>query len=270
MLPFLGANGFRAYAPDRPGYGLADTREEHWPRYGFFSQVDFVHQFADALCLDRFHLAGNSMGAVSTALYVCEHPERIIRFIVIAGVTFGWVPGTPRPQGDRRGAVLREFDGTEESMRVLMEPIIYRKVAISPELLRMRTMSALKQKASESSFREFNRKTMEDPNSAQRYNIRGRLEKLTLPALYIHGKQDVLSPVENAYENEAILTGIQFFYPEECGHQAQTDQPEMVNQLFLEFFRDGKVSRKTADWAGVSRRRPENPGLVEQLVGVSR
>jgi len=41
---------------------------------------------------------------------------------------------------------------------------------------------------------------------------------------------------------------------------------EMFNQVFLEFFRDGKVSRKTADWAGVSKRRPELPHLVEQAV----
>jgi hypothetical protein len=36
----------------------------------------------------------------------------------------------------------------------------------------------------------------------------------------------------------------------------------MFNQVFLEFFRDGKVSRKTADWAGVSKRRPEIASLV--------
>jgi hypothetical protein len=41
----------------------------------------------------------------------------------------------------------------------------------------------------------------------------------------------------------------------------------MFNQAFLEFFRDGKVSWKTAEWAGVSRRRAINPNLVEQPAG---
>ena len=50
----------------------------------------------------------------------------------------------------------------------------------------------------------------------------------------------------------------------ELNHQAQTDQADLVNQIFLEFIRDGKVSRKTADAAGVSKRRPEHPHLVEQ------
>jgi hypothetical protein len=34
--------------------------------------------------------------------------------------------------------------------------------------------------------------------------------------------------------------------------------------VFLEFFRDGKVSREAADLAGVSKRRPELPDLVAQ------
>src|SRR2546430_5285351 len=41
MAPFLGANGFRVYAPDRPGFGLADTRPDYKPSRGFHSQVEF-------------------------------------------------------------------------------------------------------------------------------------------------------------------------------------------------------------------------------------
>ena len=85
---------------------------------------------------------------------------------------------------------------------------------------------------------------------------------MTIPAIYLYGVDDVLLPVSNGYAQEDHLPNIQFFYPEECGHQGQTDQPEMFAQAFLEFFRDGKVSRKTADWAGVSKRRPENKDLV--------
>src|ERR1700722_9025571 len=46
-LPFLGANGFRVYAPDFPGYGLSDDREEYWPHRGGVDHVDFIQRFAD-------------------------------------------------------------------------------------------------------------------------------------------------------------------------------------------------------------------------------
>jgi hypothetical protein len=55
---------------------------------------------------------------------------------------------------------------------------------------------------------------------------------------------------------------VQFFYPANTGHQAQTDSPELINQLFLEFFRDGKVSWETAQAAGISTRRPPLPDRV--------
>jgi 2-hydroxy-6-oxonona-2,4-dienedioate hydrolase len=57
---------------------------------------------------------------------------------------------------------------------------------------------------------------------------------------------------------------VQFFYPEDTGHQGQTDQPDLFNQVFLEFFRAGSVTRQTADAAGISKRRPELAHLVAQ------
>jgi len=97
---------------------------------------------------------------------------------------------------------------------------------------------------------------------AQWLKVPGRLDQLEIPMIYIHGIQDASAPVENAISGEALLPNIQFFYPDECGHQCQTDQPDMLNQVFVDFLRDGKVSRKTADWAGVSKNRPEIASLV--------
>ncbi len=263
MLPVLGHNGFRVYAPDRPGFGLADTRPEHWPRRGWMSWVDFIDEFADALCLDEFFLGGNSNGAQSAAYYVVNHPERVPRFALIATGGFSGSLGIDRGLL-KRGMPIPPFDGTVESMRAAMSSIIYRKQAVSDDLLRMRTESANMQKDSFASANQWNRRASEDPNLGQLLNLKGRLDVLTIPAIYLFGQDDVLNPIENAYLQEDALPNIQLFYPEECGHQGQTDQPDMFNQVFLEFFRDGRVSRQTADWAGVSKRRPEIPGLVEQ------
>src|SRR3984885_14658358 len=52
MCNFLGENGFRVYAPDRPAYGLSDTSNIAYLEAGFKAQVEFVRMFADALCLD--------------------------------------------------------------------------------------------------------------------------------------------------------------------------------------------------------------------------
>ena len=80
----------------------------------------------------------------------------------------------------------------------------------------------------------------------------------------------MLIPVENGFKQEDTLPNIQFFYPDECGHQGQTDQPDMFNQVFLEFFRDGKVSWTTAQGAGISDRRAPEPRTASAVpAGVS-
>ena len=273
MAPFLGANGFRVYCPDQPGYGWSDTRPEYHPTLGQLSHVRFVNDFADALGLDTFHLSGNSMGCGNTIQYVINYPERVKSFALIATANFGdmvdpskRIAGkdgkfTPNPNYERV-----PFDGTEKSMRDLMVGIIYKAGQVWPELVTMRTKAALRQADSQAARSAAAERLAKDPNHAQLLSIKHRWNQLNIPAIYLYGMNDVLGPVENAFNQEDEVKNVQFFYPGECGHQGQTDQPDMFNQVFLEFFRDGKVSRKTADWAGVSKRRPEFPNLVEQPV----
>ena len=274
MAPFLGANGFRVFAPDRPGFGLSDTAKPEYLDQGPHAQVEFLRMFADALCLDKFHLSGNSGGCAVSCNFVVTYPERVLSVAFIAGGLGDIVDPatrvlpkdgkfTPNPNYKRD-----PFDGTEASMKALMEGIIFKAEAVWPELITMRTRAALKQREARgwSGAGEFIRALNEqrDPNMEQIYTTKGRLDRLTIPMIYLYGKQDVLNPVENGFAQEDAAPNIQFFYPDQCGHQGQTDQPEMFNQTFLEFFRDGRVSRQTADWAGVSTRRPELASVVER------
>jgi 2-hydroxy-6-oxonona-2,4-dienedioate hydrolase len=263
MIPFLAQNGYRVYAPDRPGFGLADTRPEYWPTRGFMSWAAFVKDFADALCLDQFFLSGNSNGAQTACYFAINNPERIIRMPLIATGGFSQNMGIDKSKL-KPAVTIPPFDGTEESMQNLMNSIIYRKEAVSKDLLVMRTLAGNQQKESLGAAQKFMREHADDPNYQQQMNLKGRLDKLNIPIIYLFGNQDTFAVTENGYLQEEALPNFQFFWVDECGHQAQTDQPDLVNQVFLEFIRDGKVSRKTADAAGVSKRRPENPEVVAQ------
>ena len=268
--PFLGANGFRIYCPDMPGFGLADTNPEYHSRAGTLSHVDFIHRFADALCLDQFHISGNSLGATNSAYYVVNHPDRILSVLFIANPPVltpqEYVPPkdgkfTPNPN-----YVGLEWDGTEESMRVLMEGIIYDAKAVWPELITMRNRTGLRQRESRDAW--WAGWMPSEGNLVQWYEgLASRLIQLETPMIHLYGMDDVLNPVENGFKIEDKLPTIQAFYPNECGHQGQTDQPDMFNQVFLEFFRDGKVSWPTAQWAGVSRRRPIDSRYVKEPEG---
>ena len=64
---------FRIVAPDLPGFGESD-------RTGPFdlpAQAEAVRAFVDELGIDRFHLAGSSMGGRVAAEVAARHPERV-------------------------------------------------------------------------------------------------------------------------------------------------------------------------------------------------
>ena len=258
MLPALAAAGFRAYAPDRPGFGISDNREEYWPHQGNFSWSDFVDDFANALCLDEFSITGNSQGASVAAQYAVEHPERIKNIALIASFSLMGPLGL-----DNDGKVRERFpskydtipwDGKAETMRANMSAIIYDSRVITDDLVNMRTSMANTQLASYMTAAKFNAAIPGNPIYAQRANLLGRFDKLTMPAIYMWGKDDVLAPEEGGYAQEEILTNFKFHYPDQCGHQGQTDRPELFNKVFAEFFATGKVSPELAKEAGASTR----------------
>lgn len=268
MAPFLGGHGFRVYAPDLPSYGLTEDPGNYYG-YGLGGLVDFVHDFVRQIGVDEFHLAGNSMGCSITAQYLTAHPEQVLSFAMIAGRVGDLVPTEDLRRADGRGPQDLPhvaFDGSVESMRAVLSTIVLDPSTLTDEMVAMRTAAANKHI---DTYGPNLRKVFAsqdgtaDPNEAIRLTTRGRLDDITIPGIYLYGRQDVVFRVEAGYLIEDALPRVQFFYPDETGHQGQTDQPELFNQVFLEFFRDGRVSWETSSRAGISDRRPPIPSLVE-------
>lgn len=259
LAPLLGQAGFRVYCPDQPAFGLSDSRREYWPVNGPYSHADFLERFAEALCLDTFFLSGNSMGCINTSHYLVRYPHRVKRFILIAG-----------PVGDLisfgQDEIKTElgWDGSRETMMRMMDAIIHHPEAITDDLIEMRMRSADVHKDAWIALQRATIRGEVPHDVAIAMSTKNRLDQLDTPGLCLYGKDDVILPVDKlGYRVEDALPKVQFFYPSDCGHQGQTDQPELFAQVFTEFFRDGIVSRQTAERAGVSTRREEIAGLVE-------
>jgi 2-hydroxy-6-oxonona-2,4-dienedioate hydrolase len=266
MAPFLGAHGFRVYCPDQPGFGLSDTRPEYHPVNGVLDHVDFVNRFADAMCLEDFFISGNSMGCITTAHYVVRYPHRVRAFVLIAGfIGDHYIMDI---EEELRTPVAQTSDSGQ--MKDMMTGIIRNKAAITPELIEMRTLAAERNTESWEKWHRANNFRQISHDVELALSTKNRIDRLDTPGIYMYGLNDVILPHDPiGWAQEDLLPRIQFFYPDDCGHQGQTDQPELFNQVFLEFFRDGHVSRATADRAGVSTRRPELPNLVQTSADVS-
>lgn len=259
---YLGENGFRVYCPDMPGFGHSDEREEYWPKNATMDHIDFVNRFADAVCIDKFHLSGNSMGCINASHYVVRYPHRVLSFALIAGFIGDHVP----PKGNLNDELAADvfLPKSIDDMRTMMKTIISDDGAIGEDLLQMRFAAAQRHEDAWRAWYQANNLGMMNPDVALALSTRNRIDRLNVPGIYLYGVDDIICPVELGYQQEDALPKVQFFYVENCGHQGQTDRPDVFNPVLTEFFRDGKVSRAMADKAGVSRRRPELPELVEQ------
>ena len=260
MIPALAARGARVFAPDLPGFGHADTRPQHHPVLGLKSWVDFVRDFTTTLGLDEFYLAGNSQGAQVAALFAANHFESVRGLALISTAGLSECLGIDWPFRER-GDWPPRYEGTEESMRTVLNHVIRTKENVTDELVARRTAAAARQKESYAAG-VASRHAAVDGSFKQWMDLSDRLPRMSLPIIYLHGCQDRLLPLEGVNIQEDALPNVQFFYVKDCGHQAQTDQSEILNNAIGEFVVDGRISESTALAAGVSTRRPRRPGIV--------
>jgi len=95
FLPLLDhLQGVRAFAADRPGFGLSDPVQV--PRERFRdAAIAFVDGVVDELGLETCAVAGGSMGGTWALWYALAHPERVDRLVLLTGAPL--LPGTRVP-----------------------------------------------------------------------------------------------------------------------------------------------------------------------------
>ncbi|WP_431710537.1 alpha/beta fold hydrolase [Glutamicibacter uratoxydans] len=261
LVPELASRGIRVFAPDLPGFGQADIREKFHPVNGLKSWADFVIEFTSALGLEEFYLGGNSQGAQISALVAANHFEKIKGLFLISTAGISECIGINWPFRER-GDWPPRYEGTEESMRLVLQHVVRSQASITDELVSQRYHAAQVQKESYAKG-VASRHAAQNASFKQWMDLSTRLNRLEMPIIYLHGINDRLLPLEGVQLQEDALNNVQYFYIEDCGHQAQTDQPEIVNNVIAEFVGQGKVSAESAARAGMSTRRPPLSHIVE-------
>lgn len=97
----------RVITLDLPGHGL--TGPDPKERYSWTGMAQALESFRERLGLERFHLAGNSMGGAVAWHYALLHPERVERLVLVDPA--GYPRDEPSPLVFRlmRAPVLGEF-----------------------------------------------------------------------------------------------------------------------------------------------------------------
>lgn len=91
MIPALAREGFRVVAPDLPGFGLSDRPVDE-RRYTTRALADSVLGVVHALGIQRFSMAGHSMGGAIALDVACRGTPGLTGLILLNAVGLGRVP----------------------------------------------------------------------------------------------------------------------------------------------------------------------------------
>ena len=238
MIPAL-APHFRVYAPDQLSFGQTDMSDPSaWPHNGIESLVEHVADFVDALCLDNLYVVGNSQGGYVAAKYALDHPTRVKKLFLIGSATIAGAMGVAPMMTPGMKALL-EYDGTEKKMREFLEAIVTDQSTVTDDLVKGRNDAYNLPGVPEATkvFTDVRPKLISDPNLNQRYSLEGRLNRLTTPTKFIWGAEDKFAPPELGHQFQDKIPNIPIEYIEGAGHQVQTDKPEIVNKMVIDFFK---------------------------------
>ena len=219
------AGHYTVYAPDLPGFGETRSIED---RFRVEEYVGFLEDFSGALGLERFYLAGHSVGGGIALSYALDYPERVERLVLVSSL----------------------FLGSEIApwARYLSSPKIFKYLA-EAGLTVFGTASRLAGRIFH--FRKltppFSRIQMEIGNSTmdlkgQTIVLLDRLAGLVMPTLLVWGARDGIVPAKHAYAAADVIPDCSVHVFEGCGHYVYNQKRQEFSGLLHKFLHRNTAS----------------------------
>lgn len=216
---------YRVITLDLPGHGLTHAPAGYRGSIEEFS--DALAAFASAENLDRFTLAGSSMGGHVAWEYALAHPEHVEVLILVDSA--GWRETSP--DASQQGPLifqllrnpvtrplLRDLDATRLTRMGLLSAFPKK-----PELVDGAMVSRYVELARAPGHRDvlMNLMTGSPPAASNE-----RLEALAMPVLILHGSQDNLVPLAHAQLFKGAIPHAELTIYDGVGHVPQEEIPD--------------------------------------------
>tara|TARA_B100000446_G_scaffold162219_1_gene162427 strand:- start:2362 stop:3369 length:1008 start_codon:yes stop_codon:yes gene_type:complete len=216
---------FRIIRVDIPGFGLTGPYADGI--YNIDRAVDMVDQLTDALEIDSFFLAGNSMGGYISWNVALQHPDKVKRLILLdaAGYPF------EKPM----------------LLGLLSTPVLKESMAfITPKFIVEQTLNEVYGDASKVSseaieryhqlmLREGNRTAVVSVLASLGHMNNEGIKQLNIPTLIQWGEKDAWIPLENAQKFADDIAGSKVITYPGVGHIPMEEIPLQTAQDAKDF-----------------------------------
>jgi pimeloyl-ACP methyl ester carboxylesterase len=225
QIKLLTSSGYKVIAPDLRGFGDSLVEISEWTLDDFANDII---KLADNLNVQKFTVAGMSMGGYITFNLLDRFSERISRAILVA----------TKAQADDEQAKSRRNELIQTARTSGKTPVIeaFKKILFAPmtwerNLDLISRVSMIMERASLNGIIG-SLGAMRD-----RKDYVDLLEKIEVPVLIIHGKSDLASPMQNAELMASKIKNARTYFSDVAGHMVNLEDVEKVNQAILEFLR---------------------------------
>ena len=226
-LEALADAGYRAFAIDLPGHGLAEKggRFDHSvPNYAAFAQA-----VLDEVGVDRVYLVGTSLGGHVLATVACEIPERVAGLAMVG--TLGMAPIGQAARERTAGLI---GDTSPEMVDRKLHSIIHDDSLVTEELYREEVRINNSPGAAEG----FERVSDYFANRIDDDVVGERLAALSgrFPVLLVWGRQDMGFPLSMGEAAHELLAGSRLAIMDNAAHAPYYERPETFNAIITQFF----------------------------------
>jgi haloalkane dehalogenase len=225
VLPEVAAAGYRAIAPDLPGFGdsppdLPGT----WER-----QVENVERFRRALGLEQVVLGVHDWGGLIGLRWACDHPVAVSALVLTDTGFFS----DGRWHGMAK-SLRTEGEGEQFLANVNRDLLAAALRHVSPGLPADAVDEFWKAYGDEQRKQsQLDLYRSGDFSKLEAYD--GKLAALGVPTLIVWGAKDEFAPVGGAYRFEKQIPGARLVVLEEAGHYVMEDEPGRVSGEIKEF-----------------------------------
>ncbi|MGD0398057.1 MAG: alpha/beta hydrolase [Syntrophobacteraceae bacterium] len=218
---------YHVVIPDLAGFGESTKLFDE--NYNIDSQVKRLDRFAEVLQLERFHLAGNSMGGWIAAVYSARFPQKISTLALLDPAGLMTAKKTEFSLQLEKGVNLLLISSPDDLEKAL--PYLFVKPPPIPgpfkKVLAAQGMAA----------RQFNAKIMKDLKDEQ-LALEPLLPMIQAPVCIIWGDQDRILDVSGASILEEGLKNHQTVILKDTGHLPMMEKPAETAAAYMNFLKN--------------------------------
>ncbi|NIB42197.1 alpha/beta hydrolase [Pseudomaricurvus alkylphenolicus] len=217
---------YRVIAPDLPGFGDSCWKTQR--DYSAASQTARLHRFLQAKGLDKYHMAGNSMGGYITLTYALKYPQNLM---TIALFNSAGVKGEHRCELDhaiQAGKNLFEVSSLEDFDR-LLSLVAHKPIKIPNVFRRVKYQELIERQP------HLNGVFWSVMSEIEQQPLNDKLPRVGVPCLIVWGRHDRLIDVSCVDVLSDSIDNSSSVILEDVGHVPMLECPQDVAQHHIRY-----------------------------------